>query len=185
MPNEQIERWITKNNLKKTRNHAAGSYKVAADINGNINVNITIRRDALALVLDMAATLYHAATESIAIEQRQAKQLEVEQVQSLVNIERGKIEDRIALSVFRRTGSRRLAARCLASGSHTSVMFLVNIADKEQRKAHIKARNGYMHHLHIKKGESIRTIAKRYKLHPSTIHTIIKRESKMAHPALF
>jgi len=57
-------------------------------------------------------------------------------------------------------------------------MFMVSAANKRQKQAHKAARNARMHHMHIKQGSSIRMIAKHYDLHPSTVHTIIRRESK-------
>jgi len=182
---DELEKWIAKNNLKKTRNHKAGSYNVAADINGNINVNLTFKPEALATVLDIAATLYHAANQSInMINRRRNDNINIEKERQK-SIATTKEEKRIALSIYRRTDSKKLATSRFKWMDCTSIRMLVNNADVQQKKRYLSARNMHMLRLYSKHGHSIRKIAKRYKLHPSTVHSIIKREAKKIHPALF
>jgi len=180
-----MKKWIDKNNLKKTRNHAAGSYQVAADINGNINISATIKPESAALIMDIAATLYNAAQESIRVTNNANQYRQAAIIEEKKAIEDNQKQDRIALSVYRRTKSRKLAASMYDWMDKTHIMMLVNAADKEQKRLYLSARNDNMLKLNIKQGISIRNIAKRYDLHHSTVAAIIKREAVKSQPALF
>ena len=160
------------------------SYKIQADMSGAIKISGTVKPEGIPIIMEMAKALYQAAIDADTLIQSQNQQAERERISHETDAIELLKKKRLALSVYRRTGSRRLAAKLIPGYGHTGIMFIVANADKSQKKAHLLARNKRMHHLHTQ-GNSVRTIAKQYGLHHSTVHNIIRRTAKARQPMLF
>ncbi|MDX8400890.1 MAG: hypothetical protein R8K20_11695 [Gallionellaceae bacterium] len=180
---QYLHRWKKKQELRKQQNSNGIFYKIQHDLNGSIKIEATIKPEAMATALIVAESFHLAVIDASTTLRSQHAQIEKERLEN----EAGKLEfrksERIALSIFRRTGSRRLAAHFMG-GSRNAVRMTVARAAKRQKEAHRAARNTKIYQLN-QQGLSIRTVASHYDLHPSTVHTIIKREAQAMQPALF
>ena len=171
--------WNRKNQSENMR------YKIDYDMCGNLNLSATITPEALHAIKNIADLFSSAINSAIKINQENERQRRKEQKEGEERRKQAMRDNRPALSIYRRTKSRNLASKAADWIDRTQVFYVVQDANARQRKESLHARNQHIYRLHTKKGHSIRQIARRYGLHPSTIHAIIKREAKKQHPALF
>jgi len=146
------------------------------DSNGNLEIKLSIENNQLSIIDDVFSSLLRTIKDARKYYET-LKKIEADEADNS-KLKRSdlKKKNRLALSVFKKTQSRPLAAR--ASGLPLGeVRLVIGCAKSIQTKQYRAARNRHMRYLYDR-GWSLRMVAHKYKLHHSTVQEIIARERR-------